>query len=85
MGAIDSEWLDARITRTKELILDAENGIAALSTGAQMYSLDTGQTRQMVSKAQLGQLQTWLESLENRLATLEARKCGASVYARPGF
>lgn len=85
MGAIDNEWLDARIARTKELIVKYEDAIDALSSGAQMYSLDTGQTRQMVTKAQLAQLRTQLESLENRLSTLVARKCGASTRVIPGF
>lgn len=85
MSAIDSDWLDERITATKAAIIAHENAITALAGGAQMYQLDTGQSRQLVQKAQLSQLRNALEELENRLAVLEARKCGASSYGRPTF
>lgn len=81
----NSEYLAARITRTEELIEAYEDAILALSTGAQMYHLDTGQTRQMVTKAQLAQMRTVLEGLENRRATLRARMCGAGRTVIPGF
>lgn len=83
---IDRDWLQARIDKTKLLIEAYEDAILALSTdGIFQYSLDTGQTRQMVTKQQLGSLRLQLESLENRLATLQARLCGGSVYVKPGF
>lgn len=82
---IDASWLEARIARTKELIVAYENAIDALASGAQNYTLDTGQTRQVVQRAQLGELRNMLDSLENRLATLCARAYGASFYGRPGF
>ena len=81
----DSEYLQARITRTEELIEKYEDAIDALASGAQMYHLDTGQTRQMVTKAQLAQMRTLLEHLENRRATLLARKCGRGRTVIPGF
>lgn len=81
----DSEYLQARITRTEELIAKYEDAIDAIATGAQFYQLDTGQTRQMVSKAQLGQLREALSSLENRRETLRARLCGSSTRVIPGF
>ncbi|MEQ9078635.1 MAG: hypothetical protein RLP09_32515 [Sandaracinaceae bacterium] len=82
---VDREWLDARIERTKAMIVAHENAIEALSGGAQMYQLDTGQTRQMVTRAQLSQLQRALDSLENRLSTLYARRNGAGLHIKPGF
>lgn len=82
---IDRAWLQDRIDRTKSIIATYEDAIEALSTGAQMYQLDTGQTRQMVTRAQLPQLRSVLESLENRLDSLEARLCGGTTYGRPGF
>jgi hypothetical protein len=82
----ETTWLEARIARTKELIVKYEDAIDALSTGAvQSYSLDTGQTRQTVTKHQLGSMRLQLDSLENRLATLQARLCGGSTRVIPGF
>lgn len=86
MSAIDSTWLDERIAATKTLIVAYEDAILALSTGAQQYSLDTGQTRQMVTKAQLPSLRDALSTLENRLAVLDARRNGgSSIVVRPGW
>ena len=83
---VDTTWLEARIAKTKTLIEAYEDAITTLSTGGvQMYSLDTGQTRQMVSRAQLSQLKNTLAMLENRLATLEARLNGAATRVIPGF
>lgn len=81
----NSEYLDARIARTEALIAKIEDAIDALSTGAQMYQLDTGQTRQLVTKANLASLGIELDRLENRRATLLARKCGAGRTVLPGF
>jgi hypothetical protein len=81
----DSEWIKARIAKTKELIEAYEDAILQLSTGAQSYHLDTGQTRQVVTKAQLSQLRNALNGLENRLATLHARLCGGHVHGVPAF
>lgn len=86
MTCTDTTWLEARITKTKELIEAYENAILALSTGSvQSYQLDTGQTRQSVTKQQLSQLKNTLDSLENRYATLQARLGCARGYGRPAF
>jgi len=82
---IDVAWLDARITRTKQQIEELENAIDALAGGALSYSMDTGQTRQSVTRQQLGSLRLMLDSLYNRLSTLCARRNGASSYGTPGF
>jgi hypothetical protein len=79
-------WLAARIERTRTLIEAHEDAIEALSSGAQTYHLDTGQTRQTVTKAQLSQLMNALTRLENRLSVLEIRRHGGATYqAKPGF
>lgn len=85
MASNDTAWLDARIEATKKLVVAYEDAILALAGGAQQYSLDTGQTRQSVTKANLSSLRDMLNSLENRLATLEARRCGAGVRGVPGW
>lgn len=81
----DVQWNADRIAETKLLILKYENAIFALSDGAQSYQLDTGQTRQLVSKAQLGSLQLTLTRLEARLATLQMRFGRARFNVRPGW
>lgn len=81
----ETEWLKERVAATKALIVKYEEAIDAVSTGVQSYSLDTGQTRQVVSKAQLGSLQLTLQRLETRLAAYQQRLCGAQTYVRPGW
>jgi hypothetical protein len=83
MTSDDIEWLDARIARTKELIVAIEDAIEKVGGGMQSYTLDTGQTRQTVTKADLSSLEIRLNSLENRLATLQARRNGAALNVRP--
>lgn len=85
MHCRDNKWYRDRIARTRQAIERYEDAIEALSSGAQTYHLDTGQTRQIVTRAQLSQLKNTLQYLENRLSTLEARVCGATVIGRPGF
>jgi hypothetical protein len=74
----DSTFLEARITRTEELIVIYEDAIAALGAGAQSYQLSTGQTTQLVTKANLATMRTTLSSLENRRATLRATLLGGT-------
>jgi hypothetical protein len=87
MTSDDCAWLDARIAKTKELIERYEDAIAAVGAGGgmQSYTLDTGQSRQTVTRADLGRLQDMLNSLENRLSTLQARRNGAGVRVLPGW
>lgn len=81
-----NEWLDARIARTRALILAHEDAIEALASGAQSYTLDTGQNRQTVTRADLAQLNRVMSSLESRLATLWGRRYGSSsTIARPAW
>ena len=81
---IDNAYLDERIAKTKTLIAAVEDAIAELSAGSASYSLDTGQTRTSVTKADLGSLRLQLDSLDNRLSTLCARRTPASFYGRQG-
>lgn len=81
----DFKWIGDRVAQTKFMIIVYENAITALAGGAQSYQLDTGQTRQLVSKAQLGSLQLTLTRLEARLATLQMRFGRARFNVRPGW
>lgn len=79
-------WID-RIAATEAQIVAYEDAITALTTGGvQMYSLNTGQTVQSVTKLNLATLQAALDGLYNRLATLNARVYGAGrVNVRPDW
>lgn len=84
--AEDDAWIEARITKTKALIVAYEDAILAIASGEQSYSLDTGQTRQTVTRANVASMQSILEQLENRLSTLQLRLCGKGVtHVIPGF
>ena len=81
----DTDWLKARIAKVEAAIEAYEDAILALSTGAQTYSLDTGQTRQSVTKANLSEMRNALANLENKRATLRARLYGAGIHGRPAY
>ncbi len=83
---MNREFLQERITATQALIIAYEDAVTALGTagGIQSYTLDTSQSRQTVTRADLPTLNRMLDSLYNRCATLEARLTGgATVQARP--
>ena len=83
---MDATWLQARIDATKSQIEAMETAIDAIITGqASSWSLDTGQTKETVTKKNVVQYQTAVDTLYNRLAVLEARLEGAVVQARPAW
>lgn len=87
MSAIyrNAEQLQSEIDATQTLITRVTEAITALTIGGvDMYQLDTGQTRTYVQKARLPALRELLAFLDNRLSTLQAKLCGASVIGRPG-
>lgn len=85
--AADLAWLDARIAKTQALIVAIEDALLALSTTAvQSYMLNTGQTTQQVTKANVASLNNLLAELEQRLTRLQARRCGdVATHIVPGF
>lgn len=84
--ADERAWIEARIVATRAMIVAYETAILALSNGAQSYSLDTGQTRQTVTRQQVGSLRLQLDALENRLAYYTNKLTGENtVIVRPGF
>jgi len=84
---MDPAFIQARIDATKFQIVAYEDASLALATGTiQSYTLDTGQTRQTVTKLELSVLQSAIDGLYNRCATLEARLNGSGVLTvRPGW
>ncbi len=82
---MDRTFALQRITATKAQIVAYEDAILAMSAanGVEAYSLDTGQDRQSVTRADIPRMQKMLDGLYNRLATLEARVYGGTTQARP--
>lgn len=77
---MDPTFIEARITATKASIVAAEDAeLALLGGGIQTYTIDTGQTRQTVTKANITELRNYIDSLYNRLVTLQARLTGGGV------
>lgn len=83
---MDATFLAARIAATKLQIVAAEEAMLSLVSGAiSQYSIDTGQTKTIVTNANLNTLQSVIDVLYNRLVTLEARSGCGSTYVRPAF
>ena len=78
---MDATFLQARIDATKLAIVAYEDAaLAFASNGALLsYTLDTGQSRQTVTRADLSQMRLTLDGLYNRLVTLEARLTGGGT------
>jgi len=76
---MQTAFIQARIDATKLQIVAYEDALTALAAGAQSYTLDTGQSRQTVTKFDLSDLNAVIDSLYNRCATLEARLNGSGT------
>lgn len=80
------DFIKEQIPVIKAQILEYQTAIDALvSNQVQQYSLNTGQSTQSVTRIDVVRLQTQVDSLYNRLATLEARLHGSSLAARPAW
>jgi len=87
MSMCDPQFIQQQIdiaVAQLDLYNDAINALVV--QGVKSYSLNTGQTTQSVTKFDLIELQKTVDSLLNRIATLEARLkgCGTGI-ARPAF
>ena len=81
-----SEFYQARLTKTEEQLAAVDAAILLVVGGAQSYSLDSGQTRQMVTRASLGQLQTMKVHLENSVQDLLQKLNGdGAIVIQPGW
>lgn len=81
---MDAAFLTARIEKVKAIIIAYQDAILAISSGAvQSYTIDTGQTRQTVTKMDLDKLDKILQTQLNLLATLNARLNGGVVIGAP--
>lgn len=87
MACNDYQYLTARIAATEAAIEAYEAAQLAITVGGvQSYTIDTGQSRQTVTRNNVTEIQNALSALENRRATLLARRDGCGVlHARPGW
>lgn len=83
--ATERAFYEARIAATEASIVAYETGLDAFAAGAASYTLDTGQTRQTVTKANITEMRRHLDSLYNRRATLKARLDGAASIGRGAY
>ena len=73
---------------TLQALYDALNaGILAVASGAFSYTLDTGQTRQTVTKANLSEFRLMRNDIRDELQEMKDRCAGksGSMYVRPAF
>ena len=70
----DRVFLTARLVATRALIVAYETAVTTLLTGGvQSYTLNTSQSTQTVTKFDLPALNSAIDGLYNRCATIEAR------------
>lgn len=83
MGTFCQDRLDA----VKAQIIAYDAAITAIvEGGAQSYTLDTGQSKQTVTKLDIHRIQVILQSLENKYYTLLARCNGSGrSYGTPYY
>ena len=82
----DDTFWEQRLAAKKAALLAYDTAITALAGGAQSYSIDTGQTRQTVTKANVTEMRNVIKQLESDIATLEQRLRGCgSAYVRPSW
>lgn len=82
----DTFWSD-QLTAAKAMVTAYNAAILAFATSnIQSYQLDTGQTRQLVSRAALSTLKNTRDSLLSEVAGLEARLgCRGTTHMMPGY
>jgi len=81
-----ASWWENRLEKAQAHVEELEAAISGLLDGSiQTYQLDTGQSRTLVSKQQMSPMYLALQRAENRVASLEARVCGASSRMIPDF
>ncbi len=83
---MEASFIQARIDATKLQIVAYEDASLALGTNnVQSYTLDTGQSRQTVTRADLNAINSTIDSLYNRCATLESRLNGNGGIGVPAW
>ena len=86
ISAMATDFLQKRIDATEALIEAYEAALLAFTVeGVQQYTMDTGQSRVVVTKASISSLERALNSLTNRYYTLIARRGTGSTTLRPAW
>lgn len=89
MGELTETYIQSRIDATKTLIESAEDLLSTLlledTPGNRSYTLNTGQSIVTVTKRDLDRVSAFIDSLYNRLATLDARRNGAGAQGVCGW
>lgn len=76
----------AELVLLKEDLALVRVAIRAILGGAQSYSLDTSQTRQSVTKADLSSLRLMRDQLRSEVMALESQRDGGGTFVgRPGW
>ena len=83
---LDTTWAD-QLTVLRALVVAYNAALLAFATSnIQSYQLDSGQTRQLVTRAQLATLRDTRNDLLNDLSVLEGRvNCSNTLIMVPGF
>lgn len=80
MSCNDYAFLTAQIAATEAAIEQWSAAELALATGGvQSYTIDTGQSRQTVTRVNLTEIRNAIDGLYNRRATLITRRDGCGV------
>ncbi len=81
MALTNYEFLTQQITAAQNAIMAYNEARIQLGTsGIQSYTIDTGQSKQTVTRANLTEIQNMINSLNNELAVLCARRDGGNVF-----
>ncbi len=75
----------AEIAIVQAQIAEVRLAISRIVNGAQNYSIDSGQTRQSVTRSSLGELRNMLVYLRGELRELQTEPGSGAIYVRPGF
>ncbi len=79
-------FLQTQITATETQITAVNAAVLFLyANPSESYTLNTGQSSQKVTRANLQDLQNQLDQLLDRRSTLQARCNGATLQLRPNF
>ena len=85
MSVFDRAYIEERIEAIKAQVVEADTAISAAMTSL-TYSLDTGQTRQSVTRQQISSLRTTRDSLIAELAYWQGQLSGTgATRVIPGF
>lgn len=84
---MEQSFIQGRIDAAKATIVAYEDAELQLATNQiATYTIDTGQTRTVVTRLNITELRKAIDSLYNRCATLQARLNGSGVVnVRPGW